>query len=108
MGARACIHGHIAAPRTSTVMPTAHTHVEAAVPPVSHNIEAEQALLGAMLIDNKAHNRVSDFLLSEHFSDPVHARIYEVAATFIGSGRLATPITLRTFFGAADQSPLPT
>jgi len=67
-----------------------------------HNIEAEQALLGAMLINNEAHDRVSSFLLTEHFFDPVHARIYEVAATLIGSGKQATPITLRTFFETAE------
>lgn len=67
-----------------------------------HNIEAEQALLGAMLINNEAHDRVSGFLLPEHFFDPVHARIYEVAATLIGSGKQATPITLRTFFESAE------
>ena len=57
-----------------------------------------------MLINNEAHDRVSSFLLPEHFFDPVHARIYEVAATLIGSGKQATPITLRTFFeiGRAD------
>jgi replicative DNA helicase len=67
-----------------------------------HNIEAEQALLGAILVNNEAHDRVSSFLNAEHFFDPVHASIYEVAAKLIGSGKQATPITLRTFFETAE------
>jgi replicative DNA helicase len=63
-----------------------------------HNIEAEQALLGAILVNNEAHDRVSGFLLPEHFFDPVHAEIYETAAKLIGAGKQATPITLKTFF----------
>jgi replicative DNA helicase len=63
-----------------------------------HNIEAEQALLGAILVNNEAHDRVSAFLLPEHFFDPLHAEIYETAAKLIASGKQATPITLRTFF----------
>jgi replicative DNA helicase len=66
------------------------------------NIEAEQALLGAILVNNDAFYRVSDFLLTEHFFDPIHRKIYEVAGTLIKAGRLATPITLRTHLGDAD------
>lgn len=69
---------------------------------VPHNIEAEQALLGAMLIDNQALDQVSAFLLPEHFFEPVHGRIYEVAGALIGAGERADPITLRTFFEAAE------
>ena len=63
-----------------------------------HNIEAEQALLGAMLVNNEAHDRVSGFLKAEHFFDPIHAEIYETAAKLIGAGKQATPVTLKTFF----------
>lgn len=63
-----------------------------------HNIEAEQALLGAILTNNEAQDRVSGFLEPEHFFEPLHARIYETAATLIHAGKHATPITLRTFF----------
>jgi replicative DNA helicase len=41
-----------------------------------HNLEAEQALLGAMLVNNEAHDRVSGFLQPIHFYDPLHAQIY--------------------------------
>ena len=63
-----------------------------------HNIEAEQALLGAILVNNEAHDRVSGFLDPGHFFDPLHAQIYETAAKLIAAGKQANPITLRTFF----------
>ena len=41
-----------------------------------HNIEAEQALLGAMLINNDAFHRVADFLKANHFFEPLHGGIF--------------------------------
>jgi replicative DNA helicase len=70
------------------------------VPP--HNIEAEQALLGAVLVNNDAFDRVADFLKPDDFSDELHRRIYDVAAQLIRAGKLATPITLKTFLGEHD------
>lgn len=67
-----------------------------------HNIEAEQALLGAILVNNEALDRVSSFLEPVHFYDPLHAQIYETAAKLIQAGKQATPITLRTFFENAE------
>jgi replicative DNA helicase len=67
-----------------------------------HNLEAEQALLGAILINNDAMERVSDFLDAEHFYDPLHQQIYDTAAKLIASGKQATPITLKTFFETAE------
>jgi replicative DNA helicase len=63
-----------------------------------HNIDAEQALLGAILINNEAMDRVVGFLEAHHFYEPIHQKIYEVAGKLIGAGKQATPITLRTFF----------
>jgi replicative DNA helicase len=63
-----------------------------------HNIEAEQALLGAILTNNDACDRVSQFLQPEHFFEPLHARIYDAAANLIRMGKLATPITLKSYF----------
>ncbi len=63
-----------------------------------HNFEAEQALLGAILVNNEACDRVSSFLKSEHFFDALHGRIYDHAAKLIWAGKRATPITLKTFF----------
>lgn len=63
-----------------------------------HNLEAEQALLGAILVNNEACDRVSGFLEPQHFFEPLHARIYEAASTLIRSGKLASPVTLKSFF----------
>ncbi len=62
-----------------------------------HNIEAEQALLGAILINNDAFYRVSDFLKPAHFFETVHQKIFDIAANLIRVGKTATPITLKTF-----------
>jgi replicative DNA helicase len=65
-----------------------------------HNIEAEQALLGAILVNNEAFYRVSDFLDAEHFFEPIHQKIYGLARDLIRAGKLATPVTLKTFLDA--------
>jgi replicative DNA helicase len=67
-----------------------------------NNIDAEQALLGAILVNNEAYYRVSDFLLPEHFFEDLHRRVYEVTASLIKAGKVATPITLKTFLGDQD------
>ena len=66
------------------------------------NIEAEQALLGALLIDNAAYDPVSVFLEPEHFYVPVHARIYEAARDLIVRGQIANPVTLKSYFEADE------
>jgi len=63
-----------------------------------HNIEAEQALLGAVLVNNVAHERISEILAEEHFYDPVHGRIYGAINTLINRGQIADPKTLRGLF----------
>ena len=65
-----------------------------------HNIEAEQSLLGAILVNNDAFYRVSDFLEPKHFFETVHQKIYETAGSLIRMGKVATPVTLKTFFPA--------
>ena len=60
-----------------------------------HNIEAEQSLLGAILVNNDAFYRVSDFLEPKHFFEPVHRRIYELAGGLVRANKLATPVTLK-------------
>jgi replicative DNA helicase len=65
-----------------------------------HNIEAEQALLGAILVNNEAFYRVSDFLSPQHFFEPIHQQIYELAGNLIRAGKIATPVTLKTFLPA--------
>jgi len=62
------------------------------------NLQAEQALLGALLANNKAYERVSEFLASEHFADPVHGRIYQAIARRCEAGQIADPVMLRAEF----------
>jgi replicative DNA helicase len=79
--------------------------LEAATPEyrvAPNNIDAEQALLGAILVNNDAYYRVSDFLEPVHFFEDLHKRIYEIATTLIKAGKVATPITLKTFLGDQD------
>jgi replicative DNA helicase len=65
-----------------------------------HNIEAEQALLGAILVNNEAFYRVSDFLEPRHFFEPVHQKIYELSSSLVRAGKVASPVTLKTFLPA--------
>ncbi|HVZ07976.1 replicative DNA helicase [Rhodopila sp.] len=62
------------------------------------NIQAEQALLGALLANNKAYERVSEFLIADHFADPVHGRIFQAIARRIEAGQLADAVTLKAEF----------
>jgi replicative DNA helicase len=68
------------------------------VPP--HNFEAEQALLGAILLSNRAYEKVSEFLEPEHFADPVHGRIFAACGKLIDRNQMANPVTLKTYFEA--------
>ena len=69
-----------------------------------HNIEAEQGLLGAILVNNDAFYRVSDFLEPKHFFEPIHQLIFETSASLIRAGKIATPVTLKTFVPAEPTS----
>lgn len=62
------------------------------------SIEAEQALIGALLANNKAYEKVSEFLRPEHFSDPIHVKVYEVMERLIQKGHVADVITLKNYF----------
>lgn len=62
-----------------------------------NNIEAEQALLGAILVNNDAYYRVSDFLKPVHLYEPLHRKIFEVAGDIIRMGKTANPVTIKTF-----------
>ncbi|SMO43846.1 replicative DNA helicase [Thalassovita litoralis] len=65
--------------------------------PMPHSIEAEQQLLGAILTNNDIYDRVAAIIGAQHFYDPVHARIFEVAAARIAKNTLASPVTLKAF-----------
>jgi replicative DNA helicase len=63
-----------------------------------HNLEAEQALLGAILFDNETYNRITPQLRDKHFFDPVHGRIFSACADMISAGELADGVTLKERF----------
>ena len=87
-------NGHAINGSTSNLLP-----IRRAAP---HNLEAEQALLGAILIDNKILDRVAGDVRPADFYDPLHQQIFETLSKLIVSGKQATPITLRTFFESAE------
>jgi len=62
-----------------------------------HSIEAEQQLLGAILTNNDVYDRIAAIVGPQHFYDPVHARIFEIAAARIAKNALASPVTLKAF-----------
>jgi replicative DNA helicase len=82
-------------PFDSTARKQTAAEPEYRTPP--HNIEAEQALLGAILVNNEAFYRVSDFLEPKHFFEPIHQRIFELTSEFVRAGKVANPVTLKTF-----------
>ncbi len=70
-------------------------------PEINHppcNIEAEQALLGAILYDNNAYERLTDALHGRHFYEPFHQRLFEAMEEHIRKGQLAEPIVLMERF----------
>ncbi len=62
-----------------------------------HSIEAEQQLLGAILTNNDVYDRIASIISAKHFYEPVHARIFEIAAARIAKNNLASPVTLKAF-----------
>lgn len=58
------------------------------------SLEAEQAVLGAVLFDNSVMGRVADYLRADHFYDPVHQLIFLTASTMIDAGKMASPLTI--------------
>jgi replicative DNA helicase len=63
-----------------------------------YNPDAEQTLLGALLINNSAHLRVSEFLQPEHFGNAMHGRIFAAIGRLIERGQIANPVTLKNLF----------
>jgi len=81
----------------TTITPLREPDLERSPQPPA-NVEAEQALLGAILINNAAHGRVAEFLLPEHFGNAVHGRIYAAISRLIERGQIANPVTLKNLF----------
>jgi replicative DNA helicase len=68
-----------------------------------HNFEAEMALLGALLANNKAYDKVAEFLRPEHFADERHGRIFDACSKLIQRGTVANPVTLKNYFEQDDS-----
>jgi replicative DNA helicase len=68
-----------------------------------NNIEAEQALLGAALVNNRAFAAVTEFLIPDHFYEPLHQRIYRIMGDLISQNKRADPVTIRNFLSADDK-----
>ena len=62
------------------------------------NLEAEQALIGSILVNNDIIDEVSTIVSSTIFYDPAHVKIYEVIENLNNKGMIANPITLKNFF----------
>ena len=62
------------------------------------NLEAEQALLGSIMVNNDIIDEVSSIINSNIFYDPAHIKIYEVIESLNNKGMIANPITLKNFF----------
>jgi replicative DNA helicase len=62
-----------------------------------HNFEAEQALLGAILMNNAAYQRVAEFLRPEHFADPLHGKLFDSLSRLIERGQIVSAVTLKTY-----------
>jgi replicative DNA helicase len=82
----------------TTLRPALPTTVPPEGEAIPHNIEAEQQLLGAILTNNDIYDRIASIIRPEHFFDPVHQRIYEIAVAKIAKNALASPVTLKGYF----------
>ena len=81
----------------------AATQEEPAYRILPQNLEAEQGLLGALMLDNSALEKVSDFLRPFHFFIPVHQRLYEAILKLAERGQIAGPVTLKNYFEKDDD-----
>src|SRR5690348_9319557 len=80
----------------TNITPLRDSETQYRTPPA--NLEAEQALLGAILVNNSAYHRVSEFLKPAHFAEGVHGRIFAAIAKLMERGQLANPVTLKNLF----------
>ena len=62
------------------------------------NIEAEQAVIGSILVSNDIYDEISLIIDAQKFFDPIHSKIFETIASLINKGLLANPITLKNYF----------
>ncbi len=75
---------------------------EVVTPALPQNVEAEAALLGALMIDNRLVEDVQLKLRADHFFEPLHARVYDAILKLTDSNRIANPVTLKPLFEADE------
>ena len=63
-----------------------------------NNIEAEQSVIGSILVTNEIFDEISTIISSINFHDPMHQKIYNAIESLIYKGMLANPITLKNYF----------
>jgi replicative DNA helicase len=66
------------------------------------SLEAEQALLGTVLMDNSTFRQVSEIIKENYFVEPLHRKVWQVVAATIEKGHVASPLTCRQYFSDAD------
>src|ERR1051325_3793464 len=83
--------------------PAAVNDIAPPVQSLPHNVEAEAALLGALMIDNRLAEHIQLKLRPEHFFEPLHGRIYEQILRLLDRNMIASPVTLRPLFEADEE-----
>ena len=63
-----------------------------------NNIEAEQSVIGSILLSNEIFDEINMFVNSKNFYDPMHQKIFNAIESLIYKGMLANPITLKNYF----------
>ena len=89
--------------KTVAARSTADPRMQEGYRTAPQNSEAEQALLGALLINNRSLEKVSEYLRGNHFFNPVHGRIYDAVVRMVDRGQDANPVTLKNFFDKDEE-----
>ena len=70
---------------------------------IPKNIEAEQTILGSLLVNNEMFDEISDKIDDNYFYDPIHKKIYKTISNLISKGLLANPVTIKNFFNSNEE-----
>ena len=70
---------------------------------IPKNIEAEQTILGSLLVNNEIYDEISDKIDDNYFYDPIHKKIYKTISNLISKGLLANPVTIKNFFNSNEE-----
>jgi replicative DNA helicase len=87
----------------ASVLQLAESASEPGTPSLPQNVEAEAALLGALMIDNRLVEDIQLKLKAHHFFEPLHGRIYDAILKMTDANRIANPVTLRPLFESDEN-----